>query len=484
MQFRWIKPGRFLMGSAPREKQRDSDEGPPSEVLITRGFYLGTYEVTQLQWQAVMGKNPAAFQQGEAHQNRPVESVSWNDCAEFVQRLRELGIGTFRLPTEAEWEYACRAGTTSQFYWGEVNEAWEAYPHAWTNSRSFATTHPVGTKPPNPWGLHDMSGNVWEWCQDWYGPYPDTDHRSDPKGPETGAAKVFRGGSYYDFPHSLRSANRHRHKPDERYTAIGLRVVWQPSQSEPVPAITLPIPGGQSMQLVRIPAGKFTMGSPLNEVGRQNDEGPPHAVNITESFYLGRFEITQAQWEAVMGNNPSTFQRLDQSPQHPVERVSWLDAQEFIGKLNEPENRVSSGKFSLPTEAEWEYACRAGSTGRFPWGEDVEYRQLPKFAWFNSRAEGMSHPVGTKQPNRWGLYDMHGNVWEWCADSFCPYAPTNRNTADRKESAATSDTKKVIRGGSWFNEPEALRNANRHRHPIDSRQTNLGFRVLWRPMSE
>ena len=395
MQFRWIKPGRFRMGSAPNETKRDADEGPQSEVEITRGFYLGTYEVTQQQWQAVMGDNPAAFQQGDDPQSRPVESVSWNDCAEFVQRLTALGVGKFRLPTEAEWEYACRAGTTASFSWGEVNEVWEAYPHAWTNSRSFATTHAVGTKPPNPWGLHDMSGNVWEWCQDWYGPYPDSD-RVDPTGPKTGTAKVFRGGSYYDFPHSLRSANRHRHQPDGRYTAIGLRVVWQPASDEQPPAITLPLPGGLPLELVRIPTGTFTMGSPQNEVGRQSDEGPPHVVNIGEAFYLGRFEVTQAQWQSVMGRNPATFQRVDKATRHPVERVSWQDVQEFLAKVNHSRNQVRKGRYSLPTEAEWEYACRAGSTGRFPWGEDPGYRKLQQHAWFNSRAEGKSHVVGTK----------------------------------------------------------------------------------------
>ena len=244
MQFRWIKPGRFRMGSAPNETKRDADEGPQSEVEITRGFYLGTYEVTQQQWQAVMGDNPAAFQQGDDPQSRPVESVSWNDCAEFVQRLRELWeSANFDCRPKPNGNTRAERARPSPFYWGEVNEAWEAYPHAWTNSRSFATTHAVGTKPPNPWGLHDMSGNVWEWCQDWYAPYPDSD-RVDPTGPKTGTAKVFRGGSYYDFPHSLRSANRHRHHPDERYTAIGLRVVWEPASDEQPQAITLPLPGG------------------------------------------------------------------------------------------------------------------------------------------------------------------------------------------------------------------------------------------------
>lgn len=483
MQFSWIEAGSFLMGSAASEQMRDDDEGPQRKVEISKGFYLGTFEVTQRQWQAVLGSNPSAFQQGDAPETRPVEHVSWNDCARFLDRLSKLGVGRFRFPTEAEWEYACRAGTTSRFYWGDIEEDWEAYQHAWTNSRSFATTHPVGTKPANPWGLHDMSGNVWEWCSDWYGPYPKSGE-TDPTGPAVGKGKVFRGGSYYDFPHSLRSANRHRHKPNENYTAIGLRVVWEPTNIEQHRSITLPLPGRSQLELVRIPAGSFTMGSPVAEVGRQQDEGPQHSVRIAKPFFLGRFEITQTQWEAVMSSNPSTFQRFENSGQHPVERVSWRDAQQFIAKLNDPKNRVRAGTFSLPTEAEWEYACRAGSAHRFPWGEDKEYRELTDFAWFNSRAAGKSHPVGSKKPNAWGLFDMHGNVWEWCDDTFTAYPVSDNGVAANEDRDTSDETKKVIRGGSWFNEPAALRSANRHRHPLDSRQTNLGFRVLWRPASD
>ncbi len=468
MQFQWVEPGQFLMGSPEGERDRDKDEGPQALVTLTRGYFLGIHEVTQRQWQAVMGQNPAMFQQGEGAENRPVESVSWNDCVKYARRLSDLGLGTFRLPTEAEWEYACRAGTSSRFYWGDTTEPWEAYPHAWTNSRSFATTHPVGTKPANPWGLFDMSGNVWEWCHDWYARYPESE-RIDPVGPLEGHAKVFRGGSYYDFPHSLRSANRHRHKPDQSYTAIGLRLVWEPVPVFDRKEISVPLPGGVSLRLVRIPSGSFTMGSGDDEQGRQRDEGPVRRVKIEEAFYMGRFEITQAQWVAVMGENPSTFQRLEEAPDLPVERVSWQDAQAFLARVNAPENRVLEGHFALPTEAEWEYACRAASSDRFPWGEDDGFSELQKHAWFNSRAEGKPHPVGTKKPNAWGLYDMHGNVWEWCDDRYAPYGNSDEG-----------ETKRVIRGGSWFNEPEALRSANRHRHPADSRQTNLGFRVVWR----
>jgi len=472
MEFKWIEPGSFTMGSKPEELKRDRDEGPVRTVTLSEGFYMGIYEVTQEQFLAVMGYNPSTFQQGEQTETRPVETVSWRESQEFLRRLNLLGSGTFRLPTEAEWEYACRAGTETRFYWGDTEEDWEAYPHAWVNSRSYGTTHPVGTKPPNPWGLHDMSGNVWEWCSDWYGPYTET-NETDPAGPKEGQAKVFRGGSYFDFEHSLRSGNRHRHGLDQGYSAIGFRVVWEPDKSVVSDTKTFHLASGLPLELVPIPAGRFLRGSPDSEVGRQKDEGPQHYVDIPDAFYMGRFEITQAQWQRLMGSNPSTFQHTITSANLPVDRVSWEDAQSFIEKLNQR----FEGTFSLPTEAEWEYACRAGSSERFPWGEDSNFRELNQHGWFNSRAEGKSHAVGSKQPNDWGLYDMHGNVWEWCQDWFGPY----EEETVRNPKGPSEGSHKVIRGGSWFNEPEALRNANRHRHPIDSRQTNLGLRVVWRP---
>jgi formylglycine-generating enzyme required for sulfatase activity len=227
LRFVLIHPGTYLRGSPATEPGRDRDEGPAHEVTLTQGFYFGVHEVTQAQWSAVMGSNPAVFRRGPDAPRRPVESVSWLDCQRFIARLNALGVGRFRLPTEAEWEYAARAGSTARFPWGDDANESAVHRHAWANSRSYAITHPVGEKPPNAWGLFDLHGNVWEWCSDWYGPYADGPQR-DPTGPAAGREKVFRGGSWYDFPVSLRSANRHRHDPEGRYTAVGLRLVWMP----------------------------------------------------------------------------------------------------------------------------------------------------------------------------------------------------------------------------------------------------------------
>lgn len=230
LRFVRIAPGTFVRGSPPTEPGRDRDEGPAHAVTITRAFHLGVHEVTQAQWTAVMGSNPAVFRRGPDSPRRPVESVSWEDCQRFIARLNARGVGRFRLPTEAEWEYAARAGSTTRFPWGDDPKEYITHAHAWANSRSYAITHPVGEKPPNAWGLHDLHGNVWEWCSDWYGPYAEGPQR-DPTGPAAGRERVFRGGSWYDFPVSLRSANRHRHGPDGRYTAVGLRLVWEPEDS-------------------------------------------------------------------------------------------------------------------------------------------------------------------------------------------------------------------------------------------------------------
>jgi formylglycine-generating enzyme required for sulfatase activity len=217
-----IPVGRFVMGSPEDEQGRDRDESPQREIAITQDFYLGVYEVSQAQWQAVMGENPAMFQHKPEHLQYPVEYVSWSDCQRFIARLNELGIGRFRLPTETEWEYAARAGTTTRFYWGDDPGEKLCHQYGWMNSRSMSQPQPVGQKKPNPWGLYDMSGNVWEWCSDSYGPYGGV--------PVNDTLKVFRGGSWYDFPKSQRSANRHKHGINGHYTAIGLRLAMDPQE--------------------------------------------------------------------------------------------------------------------------------------------------------------------------------------------------------------------------------------------------------------
>lgn len=221
-----ISNGSFYMGSPSSEKGRDPDESPVHRVKISKSFYLGTFEVTQRQFEFVMNYNPSIFDDFQESPNHPVENISWEEAALFIKKLNELNIGLFRFPTEAEWEYACRAGSQTAYFWGDEMKVNGESEYSWANSRSIAMTHPVGTKKANPWGLYDMAGNVWEWCSDWYGPYEETPEM-DPSGPIDGKNKVFRGGSWYDFYPSHRSANRHKHGTNKGYSAIGLRLVME-----------------------------------------------------------------------------------------------------------------------------------------------------------------------------------------------------------------------------------------------------------------
>ena len=218
MEFAWIPAGSFLMGSPKGEKDRSRDEHQHM-VRISEGFWMKTYEVTQGEWVTVMGENPSNFK--KCGWRCPVEKVSWNDAQEYIRRLngREPGKGyLYRLPTEAEWEYAARAGTTGPRY-GELKQV--AWRMTWgSNDRP----HPVALKRANRWGLHDMLGNVWEWTADWYGQYP-TGPVTDPSGPSTGSDRVRRGGSWSNFGGRVRSAFRGHHAPNGRSGAIGFRLV-------------------------------------------------------------------------------------------------------------------------------------------------------------------------------------------------------------------------------------------------------------------
>jgi sulfatase modifying factor 1 len=226
MRFVWIPPGTFMMGSPKEENGRGGDE-TQHKVTLTKGFYMGVYTVTQEQWKKVMGTNPSYF---EDEKNLPVENVSWRDCQDF-KKLREKDKKSYRLPTEAEWEYACRAGTTTPFHFGQdisTDQANYNGNHTYASGKKGVyrkKTTPVGSFPANSWGLHDMHGNVWQWCQDWYGDYPKKDV-IDPQGAEKGENRVLRGGSWGDIPVTTRSAFRNRDGPACFGSVIGFRLCF------------------------------------------------------------------------------------------------------------------------------------------------------------------------------------------------------------------------------------------------------------------
>lgn len=219
MTFVWCPAGTFMMGSPPDELRRDEDERQ-HRVTLSQGFWLAKHEVTQDQWTSVMGNNPSTFR---GPQN-PVDTVSWDDCQAFIQKLNGQAGVSSRLPTASEWEYGCRAGTTSAYGFGEKRTNVDAY--AWFGENSGGTTHPVGRKQANAWGLHDMHGNLWEWCQDWYGAYS-SGAVTDPTGPDTGSARVMRGGSYGGLARRSRSAYRSFETPGRAARFIGFRLLVQ-----------------------------------------------------------------------------------------------------------------------------------------------------------------------------------------------------------------------------------------------------------------
>jgi formylglycine-generating enzyme required for sulfatase activity len=211
-----------------------------------------------------------------------------------------------------------------------------------------------------------------------------------------------------------------------------------------------------------IEPGIFTMGSPKSEAGRWDDEGPQHEVTLTRGFWLGDTPVTQALWTAAMGNNPSYFK----APERPVEQVSWDDVQEFLKKMNA---RISGLGLKLPTEAQWEYACRAGTEG-------ANYARsgetLADIAWFDENSGGETHPVALKRCNDWGLYDMLGNVWEWCADGKRGYAA--KPVTD--PAGPLGSASRALRGGSWGSNARNARAARRRVLARGSRDLSIGFR--------
>ncbi len=227
-----IPTGRFIMGS-PLDEEKRADDEVQHEVHITKPFYMGATEVTQAQWQKVMGNNPATY---KADTN-PVEIVSYDDAVKFCEVLSKLDGRTYRLPTEAEWEYACRAGTTTPFHYGwsidtDIANYRGDVGYGGDARHRPTTPGPSSQFPPNNWGLHDMHGNVFEWCSDWYGPYP-TESVTDPKGPASGTQRVFRGGSWYNLPHITRSAFRGMSSPGYTSRLVGLRVVCDGPDKQP-----------------------------------------------------------------------------------------------------------------------------------------------------------------------------------------------------------------------------------------------------------
>jgi len=482
-----IPAGKFKMG----------DPGADHEVTLTKPFYMGKYEVTQEQYEAVMGNNPSSRNKGAKF---PVTDVSWEDCQEFIKKLNAKTNNDYRLPTEAEWEYSCRAGTSTAYSFGDSLTKADANYFDSFIEKSLA----VGSYKPNAFGLYDMHGNVWEWCEDWIADYP-LGAVTNPKGPATGKDRVVRGGSFNGFDYGARSSVRASPPPSARSYTTGFRLVRTtdikaavvPPEPKPDPAEVMPSTGnllvapfteakakevqkvvakslkkevedkadlgkGLNLEMVLIPPGKFMMGSPVSEKGRRDDE-TQHWVTITKPFYMGKYEITQDQWEGVMGNNPSSKTK---GAKLPVTDVSWEDCQEFIKKLNAKTN----GGYRLPTEAEWEYACRVGTRTAYSFGDSITTSDV-------NIGGSSTNIVGSYKPNAFGLYDMHGNVWERCEDWGVDY-PLDSVTDPK---GPITGERRVMRGGSFAHGNSEVRSSTRYFNLPTDRYNDCGFRLAKTP---
>ena len=427
MEFCWVPPGKAQLGASKAEQialtrimpggkrqvWMDAESEQFRPLYTSAGFWLAKYEVTQAEWAAVMGANPSVFNGKSANgamgldtSRFPVENLSWFDCQEFIKKLNEraasagIALGTpvqFALPHEDEWEYACRGGLGNDrpFYFGGVLDGRQAnidgtapwgVPGKSTKLGRPTTVGSYEAISPHPWGLCDIHGNVAEWCENTYGREEN---------------RVLRGGGWPTPAWECRSANRFRANPGIR--GAGMRVCVRP--------LPTPMPGeirkfeiapGVLMEFCWVPPGEVQLGSPKSERdevlkqfiglkivtdGKESNwlrmEGDEARGRYkSKGFWLGKYEVTQAEWTAVMGANPSVFNgtnankaRGTDTARFPVENVSWYDCHRFLKKLNDWARATGAppGVFTLPHDNEWEYACRGGHGNDRPfyWGEEM-----------------------------------------------------------------------------------------------------------------
>lgn len=489
----WLPGGEFSMGE---DQDCGADEKPAHPVSLD-GFAIGQYPVTFAEYDLfceATGRDKPD-DRGWGREDRPVINLSWRDADLYCEWLsRRTGLG-YRLCTEAEWEYACRAGSDSRYCFGDHPILLGEY--GWFRDNAEGSTHPVGLKQANAWGIHDIHGNVWEWVVDWFESYqPGALH--NPTGPAQGSARVIRGGAWDTGADACRSASRDSSHPALNVRGLGFRL----ARGGPPPGVEAPPPGPhyddfellqdqpEAPELVYIPGGNFFMGSsPGQGVSR---ERPLHLVSL-DSFALGRYPVTVAEYlrfVAATGRHApdwmdedssfhldngsdSHYQRVAVDPEqdrHPVVGVSHEDAEAYCQWLSDLTGEI----YELPTEAEWEYACRAGSDTLYSFGDDPEL--LDGHAWFDDNSGLGLKEVGTRLCNAWELHDMHGLVWEWVADWYGEYS----HDPVENPRGPLIGSHRVLRGGSWNDSAGLCRSAFRARQVPGYRVSHLGFRVVRR----
>ncbi|MDR0938925.1 MAG: formylglycine-generating enzyme family protein [Mediterranea sp.] len=444
----YVKGGTFMMGV--------TSEYDSQRLVTLSDFYIGKYEVTQGDWESVMGSNPSRFQKGDDY---PVEQVSWEDAQTFIRKLRLSTGKNYRLATEAEWEFAARGGTQSNGYLYSGSNSLDSV--AWFADNGGASTHPVGQKSPNELGIYDMSGNVDEWCNDLYVAYSYVE-QTDPMGAwpsdfDSEDRYIYRGGSYSGDNVACHVSSRHHKLPSRSASNLGFRIAF--SEPKPLPEI----------EMVYVEGGTFTMGSPASEPGRSDNE-VQHQVTVS-SFHIGKYEVTLGEWKAVTGSKFSSYPYpYPEGEDYPVGWVSWNDVQTFILRLN----NLTGMNYRLPTEAEWEFAARGGnqSKGYMFSGSD----NLDEVAWYDNNAGDSPHYVGQKLPNELGIYDMSGNVYEWCSDWFGDYS----TSAQVDPTGPSTGYNRVIRGGDWGSAVQYNRVACHFYFfgGLNSSSSQIGFRLV------
>ena len=558
----YVQGGYAMIGaqrddiSQPNYYENAENREAPVHRVYLSSFYMNRYEITKSEWYVIMGNGsttraiPPDIPELELTQplvTPAQDGLSWNDAKAFVDRLNHLctvSTGSFCMPTEAQWEYAARGGGhTRDCVFSGSNVATQV---GWIVTNSGLTVHTVGQLLPNELGIYDMTGNVFEWCQDWYGDYDPQDN-IDPQGPAEGGTKVARGGCYMTDYSTSRNAYRMAYGPAETTVLnmpipTGIRlamttqtvdhyltlsptaitadpqggtysvtvgtdqsfyVSYHPSwcsvetsagqlqltvndnhsgdiRTGTVTVVAgsltatvtitqdciltvegnLPDPCSLASQIVWsneataeqrdviqhllcnmvcVNGGSFNMGAHKNAGGYNNDpnanddEAPVHEVYLS-SYYLNKFQMTRGQYKTLMGNDPANFK---ESLNYPVESLSWNDAQAVVDMINS----LCGLHFSLPTEAQWEYAARGGQLNHgyiYSGSNDVN-----EVGWVAGNANITTHDVGTKQPNELGIYDMTGNVYEWCSDWYHAYT----SETEWNPTGAAEGLTKVGRGG-------------------------------------
>lgn len=471
--------------------QHEFRNAVPTHSVNVNPFYIGKIEVTGALWNAVMGTN--------YNSSLPFGNASWYDCQQFIEKLNEKVGVKFRLPTEAEWEFAARGGNKSSGYcYSGSNRLYNVS----INGRDISQPRSA-SKSPNELGLYDMSGSVWEWCQDWYGTYS-SQRQTNPKGPNSGNEKIMRGGNYHEYRKEINCCVAYRRNIEPATRSVfndqGLRLCLDVNNTE-LSDFTKKQEAaskqyalrwddtsktfyynGQSYKMIKVDGGTFEMGMSKEQKKTSKKEvynaTKGHSVTLS-TYYIGQTEFTKGFLRAIQGDctGPLPDDLL------PV-GMSWDYSKLVVDYLS----KVTGCNFCIPTEAEWEFAARGGNRSHgylysgfasdiYREGGQNYFDYAVTNHWRNGSAVKKDiQTVASKKPNELGLYDMTGNVWEWCADWYAKY----ETKAVTNPMGPSTGTMRVYRGGSHL-ERNIPRVFDRFCDYPDKAYSNVGFRLCLRP---